>query len=185
MRAFAKPMSIERLSREARLIYSSFCVFMLLGYASNVWLYLDDGLDPKPSSAVRYYLGDPEPTSAGPDIAMPSDMGAPELRFRKPARQVLETFHFHLFSMSVCLMIIAHIFMMCRVSSRLKLWTIAIGSVATLLHLCTPVLIRFVSPHFATLMFPTSIIMTMAWLIMTLRPLFDMWRRPVHSHSDD
>jgi hypothetical protein len=173
MRHFAKPTSIDRLSLEARLVYSVFCVFIMIGFASSVWLYADDDLGFRGEGAARYYLGDErEPERGGPTIDLPA---AEALRFEKPARQIVETFHFHLFSVPVCLLIVAHLFMMGREPTRMKVLVIGVGSASTLLHLLLPPMIRFASPATAGLMFPSAVVMTIAWLYMTMSPLAQMW----------
>ncbi len=193
MRVFAKPTPIARLSFEARVVYSVFCVFLLVGYATSVWFYLDDDLGAAPAGAARYYLGEqtpppspaPDPAASeadGPLLDLP-EAGSPAvvteataLRLQKPPRQIMETFHFHLFSVSVCLLILGHLFMMCGLSTRLKSGVLVVGSLATLLHLLAPPLIRFASPAFSGLMFPTALGMGLTWLAMTAWPLWEMWR---------
>jgi hypothetical protein len=178
MRHFAKPSSLDRLSLEARLVYTVFCLFMLVGYATSVWFYLDDELGTSASEAERYYLGEAvaaieAPDTSGPDLDIPEDTG---MRLAKPARQVMETFHFHLFSVPICLLIVAHIFMMGRESTRTKVLIIGVASASTMIHLLTPPLIRFASPGFAFLMFPSAVLMTASWLYMTASPVIQMWR---------
>lgn len=185
MRNFAKPGGIERLSLEARVVYTFFCLFLLAGYVSSVWFWLDDELGATPSAAQRYYLGGtPSETQAaaeasgdGPALELPDEAVAEPIRLAKPPRQVMETFHFHLFSVSVCLLIVAHLFMMCGLSSRLKAAVIAVASIVTFLHLLVPPLIRFASPSFAVLMFPSVVLMTVTWVWMTVQPIWEMWTR--------
>lgn len=204
MRQFARPTPLERLSLEARIIYTVFAVFMLLGYGSSVWLYVDDELDLGAERARIYYLGEANTPAApaatesndGPDLDLPGDDGpdldldgldaeadpAPPktgMRFEKPARQVIETFHFHLFSMSVCYVIIAHLFMMGGLSRRTKVWFILGGGLATVVHVLVPVLIRFVSPAFAGLMGASALLLGITWLVMTVHPVWEMWRLPL------
>ncbi len=210
MKAFAKPSGIARLSLEARLVYSVFCGFMLLGYASSLWFYLDDDFGAGTDGVVRYYLGNDSPTSdhrppsgsdSGPKLALsgleldlPSvddggvssvELAQPEvgdqnaghsLRFAKPPRQMVETFHFHIFSVPVALLIVAHVFMMCDVSRANKVWTILLASVGTLIHLVLPLLVRFGSPGFAVGFFPSAALMMVTWGYMTFWPLVEMWR---------
>lgn len=184
MRAFAKPTPIGRLSVEARIVYTGFCLFMLLGYLSSAWLYLDDDLGVRPADTARYYLGESTDAASveddgGPALELPDEPVANEdLRLEKPARQVMETFHFHLFTMPVCLLIVAHIFMMCGIETRQKVWWIALATLSTFVHLITPLLVRFGSPSFAPLMFPSAAVMGVTWLYLTTRPVFEMWRRP-------
>ncbi|MCA9555530.1 MAG: hypothetical protein KC933_36210 [Myxococcales bacterium] len=204
MRPFARPFPLERLSLEARIIYTLFAGFMILGYVSSGWLYLDDDLDLGAERARVYYLGQPAPTAPapaaapadddGPDLDLPDEAAlerAPEphaaggMRFEKPARQVMETFHFHLFSMSVCWVIIAHIFMMGGAARGPKLALIGISGVATVVHLLTPVLIRFASPDFAFLMGPGAALMALTWTWMTVQPVYEMWRVPLPSRRGE
>ncbi len=199
MRPFARPTPLQRLSLEARLIYTAFSLFMLLGYASSVWLYADDAMGLGPEGARTYYLGEKpaQPDGAdseasdGPELDLDGLMEdtAPDahagMRFEKPARQVVETFHFHLFSMSVCYVIIAHIFMMGSWSRRLRVGLIVVSGVATLVHVLAPVLIRFVSDAMAGLMGPSAVLLGLTWLIMTLQPVWEMWRLPLPSPKNN
>lgn len=209
MRYFSRPSGLERLSLEARILYTGFCVFMALGSVSSVWLYADGELGTSADGARRYYLGDEAPTTApaptrvgpsdatntasatvapsGPALELPVDAEAAVivapvaegLRFAKAPRQVWETFHFHLFSVPVCLLIIGHIFMLSGLATPVKAWTIGVASLATLVHLAMPPLIRLASPSFAAGMFPSAIVMGTTWLFMTLWPIGEMWRTPV------
>src|SRR6185437_1292744 len=95
--------------------------------------------------------------------------------FAKAPRQVMETFHFHLFSVSVCLLIVAHLFMMCALPTPLKATVVAIAWLSTLAHLLAPPLIRLVSLKFAPLMFPSALAMSASWLALTAWPLWEMW----------
>ena len=49
-------------------------------------------------------------------------------------------------------------------------------TVATFLHVVTPPLIRFASPGFSAVMFPSAVVMSLGWLALTLWPLVEMWR---------
>src|SRR5688572_15429039 len=110
MRQFAKPTSLERLSLEARIVYTGFAVFMLLGYFTSAWLYADDDLGFGSEGPRRYYLGEsdstanhPSVSASGPTVELPDDEElSAGLRLAKPPRQVMETFHFHLLTVPVC-----------------------------------------------------------------------------------
>src|SRR5688572_28301770 len=107
MRVFAKPTSLERLSLEARIVYTGFALFLLIGYATSAWLYFDDDLGVSPASVERYYLGEtatPAQETSGA-IEVPEELTTTGLRLAKPPRQIVETFHFHMFSVPVCLLI--------------------------------------------------------------------------------
>lgn len=179
MRVFAKPTSVERLSLEARIVYTGFALFLLIGYATSAWLWLDDDFGVSAAGAQRYYLGDKtsaEANDTAKTIDLPDELAAEPMRFEKSPRQVIETFHFHMFSVPVCLLIVAHLFMMSRLKTKTKAWIIALATVATLLHVLLPPLIRFASPAFAHLFFPSAIAMGASWTYMTVQPIWEMWR---------
>jgi hypothetical protein len=186
MRYFARPVGIDRLSLEARILYTAFCLFLVVGTYTSVWFYLDDQLGVVPQDAVRYYLGDeasaPASAGDGPALDLPGGLGdeipapAGGMRFEKPARQVMETFHFHLFSVPVILLIIGHLFMMCSLPLRTRAMIIVLASITSLLHLVAPPLIRFVSPAFASMVFLSAVGMLVTWSFMTVWPVWEMWR---------
>lgn len=179
MRVFAKPGTVERLSLEARIVYTGFALFLLIGYATSGWLWLDDDFGVTASGAQRYYLGE---KSAAPNdetktgIDLPAELAAEPMRFEKSPRQVIETFHFHMFSVPVCLLIVAHLFMMSALKTKTKASIIAFATLTTLLHILLPPLIRFASPAFAHLFFPSAIGMAASWTYMTVQPIWEMWR---------
>lgn len=196
MRQYARPFPITRLSLEARVLYTGFLLFLVLGFASSVWLYADSFGNLSGQGATEYYRGGPaanepapaaaEEAAGGPALDLPSDGPALELpgetaavapmRLEKPARQVMETFHFHLFTVPVVLLIVGHLFMLTALSMRLKVGIIAVSSVATFVHLLAPLLVRFVGPQWGWLM-PVSVVgAAVGWLPMLLWPLWEMWK---------
>lgn len=194
MRQFARPFSITRLSLEARVLYTGFLLFLVLGFVSSVWLYIDSFGGLSGQGSVEYYRGgavthEHAPTAEteggpaldlpedGPSLEVPVEAEAPvPLRLEKPARQVMETFHFHLFTVPVVLLIVGHLFMLTGLSMRWKVGVIAVSSVATFVHLLAPLLVRFVGPQWGWLM-PVSVVgAAVGWLPMLLWPLWEMWR---------
>lgn len=193
MRQFARPFPISRLSLEARVLYTGFLLFLGLGFASSMWLYADSFGGLSAHGATEYYRGGAAPSApattsepkGGPALELPSDGPALELpqetpaaaplRVEKPARQVMETFHFHLFTVPVVLLIVGHLFMLTGLSVRLKVGIITGASVATLLHLLAPLLVRFSGPGWGWLM-PVSVVgAALGWLPMVVWPLWEMW----------
>lgn len=159
------------------MLYSAFLVFVLVGVGSSVWLYRDDGLSFGSDDVVRYFYGDEAPglPAPAPDAAM---------RMEKPARQVVETLHFHAFTMPVVLLIVGHLFMMCALSTSRKIAVLLTASTATLLHLLLPPLVRFSSTGFAALFAPSAIVMSAAWVVLLVWPLVEMWRPSSLSSSE-
>ncbi len=200
MRQFARPFPIHRLSLEARVLYTGFLVFLLLGLLSSAWLYRDSFGGLSGQGATEYYRGGAshppaapeakpsEAQGAGPALELPSDGPALELpgeaeapavapmRLEKPARQVMETFHFHLFTVPVVLLIVGHLFMLTALSTRAKVAVITVSSVATFVHLLAPLLVRFVGPQWGWLMPASVVAATLGWMPMLVWPLWEMWR---------
>jgi len=189
VRQFARPFPIDRLSLEARVLYTAFLVFLLGGIASSIWLYEDSFGSLGSDTAARYYLGDAagaaaegDGTAEGPALDLPEDDPAPAaaaggLHLEKSPRQVLETFHFHLFTVPVVLLIVGHLFMLTALPLRWKIAVIAIASAGTLVHLVAPLLVRFGGAAWSPLMPISVIAATVGWLPMTLWPLWEMWTR--------
>jgi hypothetical protein len=190
VRQFARPFPITRLSLEARVLYTGFLVFLVAGFVSSAWLYRDSFGGLGAQGPVDYYRGGgaaPAPAaeaSGGPALELPDEAAAPAapLRVEKPARQVLETFHFHLFTVPVVLLIVGHLFMLTGLSVRLKVAVIAEASLATFLHLLAPLLVRFSGPQWGWLL-PVSVVgAALGWLPLLLWPLWEMWR-PVRAEA--
>lgn len=181
MRQFARPFPLERLSLEARVLYTAFLVFLAAGLGSAVWLYASSfgGLGGEEASA--YYLGE-APADApaevgGPAMDLPEESQAGSMRLGQSPRQVMETFHFHLFTVPVVLLIVGHLFMLTSLGTRTKAWLLAVTSAATFAHLVAPLAIRFGSESLGWLMPASVIAASVGWLPMIFVPLWEMWRR--------
>lgn len=196
MRAFARPFPLQRLSLEARVLYAGFCVFMLVGIATSFWLAHDDGFGVSPDSVRVYYRGDdvlaaaapPVAPGDGPALTLPAEATDTPLHLEKSARQVVETFHFHAFSMPVCLLIVGHLFMMCAWSVGRKVKILVAASFSTMLHLLLPVFIRFggdSASFWAALFVPSAVVMSVTWTLMLLRPLVELARTPAEPVADE
>jgi hypothetical protein len=186
VRQFARPFPITRLSLEARVLYTGFLLFLLLGMISSVWLYQDSFGGLSGQSAAEYYRGSTAPAQAppakegqgaGPALELPGEAAdtAP-MRLEKPARQVMETFHFHLFTVPVVLLIVGHLFMLTSLATRVKVGIIILATVATFVHLLAPLLVRFVSPGWGWLMPVSVVAAALGWLPLLVWPLWELWR---------
>lgn len=181
MRQFARPFPLERLSLEARVLYTAFLLFLAAGIFSSVWLYADSFGDLSGKAAERYYLGEAAEAApleeGGPALDLPGEEAPEGLALEKSSRQVMETFHFHLFTVPVVLLIVGHLFMLSALAVRLKVAVIAVASVATFVHLLAPLLVRFGGAGWAWLMPASVIAAALGWLPMVLWPLWEMWTR--------
>ena len=185
MRQFASSgFRIWNLSREAKLIYTGFGLFSLAAIVVSMMFY-EDLVGPKTAGVAGYYAGAAHasatrdaPLPGGPKIELP-DEAAPQtseqITVAVTYRKLLEVTHFHLFTVPVFLLIIAHLFMLTGLSSTAKTAWIAAGWLSALLHLAAPWLIRYGSASWSFL-YPTSgALMGLAMSVMTVYPMIVMW----------
>jgi hypothetical protein len=177
---------LRNLPLPARLTYSVFLVFTLVALAFTAWLGAEMvGADL--SGVDAYYAGAAPPPAAslvaaeggGPALDMPDDVlpaRAPDAD-AMPLRKLLEVTHFHLFSMPVYLMILAHLFMLSRWGTSAKVTWIALATLAVVLHLVAPWIARsHVNGARAFYAFSGGLLMV-TFLVLALVPLYEMWRR--------
>lgn len=192
MRQFAqKGFRIEQLSTDAKIIYTAFLVFSLAALAVSVVYYYDLVGDAPLAGVREYYAGDRAPATAavsaptvtdrggGPDIELPAEEEArtpSRLVVPMTRRKLLEVTHFHLFTVPVFLLIIAHLFMLCAVRPRLKLAVIVSGVLSAGAHMAAPWLVFAGGSGWAWTMPITGAWMTISMLVMTGWPMWSMWR---------
>jgi hypothetical protein len=188
MRQFASSgFRLWNLGKEAKVLYSAFCLLTLLGLGSSALYYVD--LVGVGTRGVRaYYAGDGAPGggapsapagegAAGPAIDVPDDAerGQP-IVVPMTYRKLLEVTHFHLFTMPVVLLIIGHLFLATGLGDRAKfVWLIA-ASASVAAHLATPWLVRYGGSALAFLHALTGTALTLTMTVLTVYPLGAMWR---------
>lgn len=165
MKAFAP--STHRLSSASvnlRLVLSLYLLFTLLGLVTNMvetWRQTHLSLQ----GIAMYYRGTGE-------------QGGETLAYPKSANELLLNSHFHLFVMSVTLLVLCHIFYMTASPDWLKkgiTWSVFL---AALVEIGAPWLIRFVSADFAFLMALSGSVLGLGMLILIGLPLYEIWGRP-------
>jgi hypothetical protein len=179
---------LRSLPLSARVVYSVFNVFSLLALAETAWLGADM-VGANLSGVESYYAGKsaPPPSAAGPAAATSSG-GGPVIELpdetlsaeaaAMPLRKLLEVTHFHLFTMPVYLLILAHLYMLSRVRSSIKLSFIAGGSLGVLLHMLAPWIARSGSPLSTVFYGLSGSLLLVCMLVMSVVPLFEMWAPP-------
>jgi len=177
LRQFASSgFRIWNLSREAKLVYTGFGIFALLAIFVSI-LFYEDLVGPRSAGVKGYYAGESQataeaPAAGGPRIEMPEE--APrKLTVAVTYRKLLEVTHFHLFTVPVFLLIIAHLFML--TGARAKTLWIAGGFGSSLLHLAAPWLIRYGSAAMSWLYPVTGALMAITLGFMTAYPIMVMW----------
>jgi hypothetical protein len=187
MRQFASSgFRLWNLGREAKVLYSAFCLLTFLGLVSSA-LYYGDLVGAGMGGIKRYYAGE-DRAAAPPAAAAPTGGPAIELpddaeRARAPIvvavtyRKLLEVTHFHLFTMPVVLLIVAHLFLATGARDGAKLAWIVAASASVLLHLATPWLVRYGGPSLAFLHAVSGAALTVTMSVLTLYPVVAMWSR--------
>tara|TARA_R110002096_G_scaffold436038_2_gene665779 strand:+ start:42616 stop:43236 length:621 start_codon:yes stop_codon:yes gene_type:complete len=199
MRQFShKGFRIEQLSFEAKILYSAFLFFAIAAILVSV-AYYSALVGERPMQGAReYYGGEAPPVPAalepsaetaaddalddGPEIDMPDDMedeyiaeSAPML-LSMTKRKLLEVTHFHLFTLPIFLLVIAHIFMLCAMDPQVKAAAIVSGVLSSGIHMLAPWLVFWGGASWAWLMPVTGAWMTLSMFVLMLWPAWAMWR---------
>lgn len=157
MKIFAtREYQLSQLPFGARLFYSLFLVMVLLGLMSCLgFAFAKSGFSTE--ALAEYYRQDS------------SALGG------KPFLELLETAHFHLFSMPVFFLVLGHIFFLSSLSEYTKLVVVVTAFVALLAEIALPWLIVYQSGAWAWLEHPTRIALFGTFLIFIVVPLREMW----------
>jgi hypothetical protein len=167
MRIFAtRDYALSRLPYGARLFYSLFLVMVFLGLLSCLgFAFAKSGV--ATSALADYYRGDESGTGA------------------KPFLELLETAHFHLFSMPIFFLVLGHIFFLSSLAERTKLAVILAAFVALLAEIALPWLIVYQSRSWVWLEHPTRLVLLGTFLVFVVVPLWEMWRGEAAPPDDD
>lgn len=187
MRDFQGAGRLRKLSFHGRLVYTIFIAFTLAGFAITAWLTSDMvGLDL--AGNAEYYAGiqpEPEPDTSleepalgGPMLDLPDELGGPPEPTPMSDRKLLEVTHFHLFTMPVYLLILSHLFMLSQLSSRKKTFWIVAGAIGTASHMAAPWIAAANAPGSTAYYAASGLLLTLAFLVMCLVPLKEMWSKP-------
>ncbi|MBI2962767.1 MAG: hypothetical protein HYY35_03365 [Deltaproteobacteria bacterium] len=157
MRIFAtRDYRLSGLPFGARLFYSLFLGMTLLGLLTCVgFAFGKSGIST--AAQIEYYRQE----SAG--------LGG------KPYLELLETAHFHLFSMPVFFLVLGHIFFLSSLAERTKLVVIVTSFAALLAEIVLPWLIVYHSRSWVWLEHPTRLALLGTFLAFVLVPLREMW----------
>lgn len=157
MRNFNTRFRLRDSDRHIRLLYTQFLFLMLVGFAfSFFWAHDMTGLSPQ--GIADHYRGS-------------------DATFGEPMsfRELAEVTHFHLFTMPVVFMILAHVLYLTEASHLMKVvmtW-MSFGGVG--LDLVSPWLISYVSPFFVLTMLMGDTLMVVSFLVMMAIPIYEMW----------
>lgn len=182
MKDFARQRGrLRALPLAARLVYSIFAAFTLLGLGFSAWL-TEEMVGADLGGIDSYYAGKPQPGTAepqpgtGPELELPDEATAEPMAEPMALRRLLEVTHFHLFSMPVYLLILSHLFMLsASLGERAKLAWIGAGSVAVLIHMAAPWVARTGHPASTAVYAGSGSLLLLSFLVMSGIPLWEMW----------
>lgn len=147
---------LSKLPFGARLFYSLFLVMVLLGLLSCLgFAFGKSGIS---ADAISEYY-----RQEG------SGLGG------KTYIELLETAHFHLFSMPIFFLVLGHIFFLSSLAERTKLVVVLASFVALLSEIALPWLIVYHSRAWAWAEHPTRIALLATFLVFVIVPLREMW----------
>lgn len=174
---------LRGLSLDARIAYSVFLAFTLAAFGVTL-LLAADLVGWGAERTADYYAGRAEaaipgatpPSGAGPEIDIPEEALAPPAPEPMPIRKLLEVSHFHLFSIPVYLLILSHLFMLSSFPARPRRIVIVLAALSSAAHIAAPWVARADWPGARACFAVSGTVMTLAYLLMMVVPLWDMWR---------
>jgi hypothetical protein len=158
MQVFARRgFALRAASLETRIAYTVFLALALLGAASMGALSVAR-IGVTPAAIATYYRG-----------------GESEMSFPKQFWQLAEVIHFHLFSISVVLLILSHLLAATPLPARARLGVIGATSAGAFLDLCAPWAVRYLSGAFAWALLAAWLLLGGGMLCMLGVSLVSLW----------
>ncbi len=158
MQAFARRgFQLRSASLETRIAYTGFVLLMLPALSTLVALSFGRiGLDPH--SIAAHYRG-----------------GESEMSFPKTFWQLVETSHFHLFTIPVVALILSHLLYATPASPRLRIYLTSIVFTGAFLDAVGPWTVRYLSAGFAYLLMVGWMLLAGGSLLIVMLTLAAMW----------
>lgn len=172
MKAFARRgFQLRTASRETRVAYTAFLLLMLPGIATFVALSLGR-MGFSVTSIATYYRG-----------------GEGEMSFPKTFWQLVETSHFHLFTIPVVALILSHLLYGTDAGKRLRLVLTVGVFLGVFFDALGPWAIRYLAAEFAYFLVLGWILLAAGMLTIVVLTLVAMWtparRELAQSNGDD
>lgn len=164
MKNFIKKGSwLDQTTLEIRWIYTLFAILALMGHASFVGMAIFR-VGPGVDAILQHYRG-----AEGDEMAFP-----------KLFVELLEVTHFHAYIEGIVLLVLAHLFAACPLSSGAKMAVIFTAFGSTSLDLLLPWGIRYapfsIARPLASAQVVAWIAMALSSLLLTCLPLYFLWR---------
>ncbi len=173
------PGRLRAVSLGSKLLYTAFAVAALAGLLVSWKLY---GAAVGEAGPAVYYSGaevqrTPEKSNPGDGPAIElADESKPSrpITAQMPERKLLEVTHFHLFTIPVYVLILAHLWLLTKLPVWLQHTGVVLAVVTSALHIAAPWLVR-ASPGAAVLMPISGLSMLLTLGAMALISTIDMW----------
>jgi hypothetical protein len=175
----AMPGRLRAVSLGSKLLYTAFAIAALTGLLVSWKLY---GSAVGEAGPAVYYGGaevQRAPEKANPEggpaieLAEESKPSRP-ITAQMPERKLLEVTHFHLFTIPVYVLILAHLWLLTKLPVWVQHTGVVLAVVTSALHIAAPWLVRG-SPGAAVLMPVSGISMLLTLGAMALISTIDMW----------
>lgn len=178
----ALPGRLRAVSLGSKMLYTAFAVAAVIGLFVSWRLY---GAAVSDAGPAAYYAGaevaaapakiDVKPASGGPAIDLAPEPEKPRvIVVQMSERKLLEVTHFHLFTIPIYVLVLAHLWLL----AKLPLWLQHAGVVAAVLtsalHIAAPWLVRG-SAGLAVLMPISGVAMLLTLGGMAVVTTIDMW----------
>jgi hypothetical protein len=148
---------LRTASLQTRLAYTAFLALMLPGIASLVALSVGR-MGVSPRTIAAYYRGSES-----------------EMSFPKQFWQLAEVSHFHLFSVPIVVLILAHLVGATPASARLRIGLTIATYVGAVLEIGAPWGVRYVAAGFAYVLLAGWVLLAGGLLCMLIISLVYMW----------
>lgn len=181
MREFGKKSRLALLPLSARLVYSVFLGFTLVGLVVSAWLGetsvgLDLGKFDSYYAGASTVVAQPALDPGGPTFDLPEELNDAPKPEPKSFRSTLEVTHFHLFTMPIHWLVLAHLFALCALSERTKAVFITTSALGVAAHLAAPWVARSGGVLAKVFYAGSGIVLLCTFGWMALAALFEMWR---------
>lgn len=173
------PGRLRVLATGAKILYTAFAIATICGLLVSWRLY---GAATGDAGAAAYYAGapviaaPPPPRPAGgPAVDLAPDDERPHVIVEQISeRKLLEVTHFHIFTIPIYVLVLAHLWLLAKVPPWAQTTGVALAVVTSGLHIALPWLLRG-RPALAWLMAPSGIAMLLTLGVMALGVTIDMW----------
>ena len=177
------PGRLRSLTVGAKILYTSFAVATVIALLVSWRLY---GAAVGEAGPAAYYAGAAATVTSGAPVAPAAGGGGPVIELsaedahpkaiveQVPERKLLEVTHFHLFTIPVYVLILAHLWMLAKIPTWLQNAGVVAAVATSGLHIAAPWIVRG-RPALAFLMGTSGAAMLLSLGVLAAVSVVDMW----------